>query len=425
MRYVLRLLLVLGATTALMAQIPDSTSFRPTDFPEPDTLDVTPFQGVRAFLDPVSYATERAFSFRRFSSLPGEIEPYHNIRYNLADGLFLGLGSDTRRALWFDSSVLVHGGFGYAFGSHYWQAFGGVDKRFGQRENATLIGVEGHTITDSYDSWRSAAWENSLLSVLSEKDARNWFRRSGWSARLEQYTGMGLTASVQYAQDMYEFLPKDSWSLLQSADADGANGHRKSFVFEPAQTRAVIVAIAYVNMPRLRGFGDGFRAHVQTEVGTQTDTYNRTLAEVAWYRPLWPAVTWNVRLRLGAATGDVIVPKLFTLGGYGSLPAFRWSEYTGNRMALLNTEILLHPAPFSLNRLWSSISFVLLANAGYTSVQEAGASPLLGLFPTSTANWHSDIGLAVGSRNGSALVGIVWRTDTGEAAAVTRFSHTF
>jgi hypothetical protein len=422
MRYLLQFALLLWTAATLTAHMPDSTDTRFPDIPETDSLVVLP-NGIKIVLDPLDRLPERGFSFSRFSTFPGEVEPYNNIRYNLADGLFLGLGSDTRRALWFDSSILAHGGFGYSFGSHYWQVFGGVDKRFGQRATATLFGAEGHILTDSYDSWRSASWENSLFSLLFERDNRNWFRRSGWSMHLEQHTDAGWTASVKYAYDKYEFLPKDSWTLFRYRGVNSEKEYRYTPVFEPSQTRSVIIAAAYSSMPPLPRFRGGVSAHVQTEIGTHIDAYNRSLAEFVWHQPLWPALTLYTHLRFGSATGDVIVPRLFTLGGYGSLPGFAWSEYTGNRMALLNTELVIHPAPFSLSRFWSSIGFILLANAGYTSMQKDDAPLLTGMLPAAIQNLHSDIGLAVGTRHGRGLCGVVWRTDTGQASMIIRFSR--
>lgn len=423
MRHLLYLLFIVWAVPVLVAQTPDTTSIHATEVSETNVLDFTPLDGLKPFFDPVGHSMGKAFSFPRFSTFPGETEPYNNIRYNLADGLFLGLGSDTRHALWLDSSLLVHGGFGYAFGSHYWQVFGGLDKRFGARETATLIGAEGHILTSSYDSWRSAAWENSLFSLVGGSDARNWFRRRGWSLHLEQYVHVGLSASVKYEQENYEFLPKDGWTMFGGIGLEA--GYRKSPFFEQTQTRAVIAAVTYSAIPQLRRFLSGIRAHIQTEVGTHTDSYSRTLAEVVWHQPFWPALTLNARVRMGSATGDVIQPKLFTLGGQGTLPGFAWSEYIGNRMVLLNAEVLFHPAPFSLSRFWSNISFALLANAGYTSAQEAGASPLTGLLPNSLKNWHTDVGLGFGTRNGLVLVGGIWRTDTGQSSFLIRYSQPF
>lgn len=430
MKHLACLLFVLCNAVAGTAQESDTagTDTVDTAFLYPDDSRDVHFdettQAVQAVLDPVQHVARHAFSFPAFSTIPGETEPYQNIRYSHADGLFLGLGSDTRRALWFDSTLLMNGGFGYATASHYWQVFGGLDKRFGPRETATLIGVEAHILTGSHDAWRSAPWENTYFSLFFNVDARNWFRRSGWSAHLEQYIA-DVNASVMYQQETYEYLPKDSWSLLNwSGNSDG-NAYRVAPVFERAQTQAVIAAVTYSSLPRLPRFLGGVRASAQVEIGRYNDAYDRTVADVAWHQPVWPVLTFNTRLRTGAANGDVIVPKLFTLGGWGTMPGFAWNELAGNRMTLLNAEVLLYPSPFAKSRLWSSLSIILLADAGYISLQEKGTSPVTGLLPASAKDWRTDVGLALGSRNGFIAGGVVWRTDTGQPTAFMRFSSTF
>lgn len=354
----------------------------------------------------VEHMVAPATSFSHGPSSMGDGELFENIRYNRVDGLFIGLGSGRRLSLRVDSTLLVHLGGGYALGSHYWQVAGGIGKRFGERDWATLVGVEGHHYTDTHDAWKVVGWENSLHAVVAGEDYRRYFRRTGWSAYAEQYIARTLWCSVRLGQEHYGALPTAvTWSLVGSENAFQANELVREGVVNTA-----VFSLSFSSVPRLRRVRTGVEARVQVEIGRRDYSYERYIAEVVWRHSILPIGALHTRLRLGSVRGASSALTDFALGGAGSLPGYVWHESMGNRMGLWNVELLLYGGAVASGRLASSVSLVLFADVGCTSVAHSRASPIDNFF-SPDEQWMADMGVALGSRNGAMRVGAAWRAD--------------
>lgn len=359
----------------------------------------------------LSGTVERIFtsatSFRSSLSFMGDGESFENIHYNRVDGIFLGIGSERRLSLHTDSTLLVHLGGGYAFGSHYWQVVGGLGKRFGERDWATLLGVEGHHYTDTHDAWKIVSWENSVRALVAGEDGRRYFRRTGWSIYAEQYIARTLWCSVRLGQDMYSSLPTAvTWSLFGNDDAFSAN----EAVREGVANRALF-ALSFSSVPKLRRARGEVEARVQVEVSRRDYLYERYIADVVWRQSIASFAAFHTRMRLGSVRGASSALTDFALGGIGSMPGYIWNESIGNRMGLWNVELLVRGGAVASGRLASSISLIFFADVGYTSIAQSNASPIKKLFPTDNQQWMTDVGVALGSRNGAIRIGAAWRTD--------------
>lgn len=360
-------------------------------------------------------------SFPSLATAVGEHEVFENIRYNRVDGVFVGIGSARRLSLQVDSTVLVHMGAGYAFGSHYWQAEGGLGKRFGERDWATVVGVEGHHHTDTRDAWKMVGWENSLRAFVAGDDTRQYFQRTGWSVYAEQYVTRELLCRVQVGQEQYHSLPTSvTWSLFGGEDRFQTNAAVREGLANTAQ-----LVLWFSSVPKLRRARAGIEVRAQAEMGRGDYSYERYSADVVWRQSFsaWGAL--NTRIRLGVVRGVSEALADFALGGSGSLPGYTWNESTGNRMGLWNTEVLLRGSAFSSGRIASSISLVVFTDVGFTTVAQSTALPFEQFFPTHLNQWMADVGVALGSRNGAVRIGAAWRTDTSAPPAlVLRFSPT-
>src|SRR5579883_2762178 len=171
------------------------------------------------------HGEKHGFEFRIGNSLypasdPGpyfDWQKFSGFRYNRVDGLFLGLGSSTPRfpddykdfihyEEYDDSGRTIRigadgsrdtltpkdwrltGGFGYAFGSHFWTVEGGLshvtylgDRSRDAMLNALEIGAEGHIRTDTRDAWLIDEDENTLTSLFAREDFQDYFKRQGFS----------------------------------------------------------------------------------------------------------------------------------------------------------------------------------------------------------------------------------------------------
>ncbi len=368
----------------------------------------------------VAGVISQSASFPPLSAFPGDRLSFANISYNRVDGLFLGIGSDKRQALrLLDTSLLAHISLGYSFGSHYWQATAGLARRFGARDGATIVGGEYYYYTDSHDGWKIPTWENSLHAFFAREDYLSWFRRVGFSLYAEQFFSRDVSAIMQFAADRYEPLERTvSWSLF---------GGDKTFSENPsfgrADIRALTLAFRYNGMPKLPRAGSGIRVAVQGEKAWNGLSYERWLAEAVWHCPIAPIGAINSRVRCGSLTGNSFAPKVFTIGGTGSLLGFALHEYEGNRMMVWNTELLLYGTALTSSRIGASMSVILSCDIGYTAFVPESEALWQSLLPGKIGQMKSGVGIAIGSANGRLRVGAAWRTDRKESPSiVVRFS---
>lgn len=358
-----------------------------------------------------AHTSPSSTSFPSVTSLVGNGELFENIRYNRVDGLFLGLGSGRRLSLSLDSTLLVHIGGGYAFGSHYWQVLGGVGKRFGARDWATIVGVEGHHYTDTREAWKIAGWENSLHAFIAGKDYRRYFQRAGWSVYAEQYIARNLWLSVRLGQERYHSLPTAiTWSLLGGRDSFRAND-----AIREGLANTVCFSAVFSSVPKLRRALGGVELRAEAEIARRDYSYEQYTAEVVWRQPVSTWGAFTTCARIGSVRGVSEAVADFALGGVGSLPGYTWNESTGNRMGLWNAELLIRGGAFASGRIASSLSLILFANAGYAITAPSTALPFDQLLPEKSNQWMADIGAALGSRNGAIRIGAAWRTDRGAA----------
>ncbi len=376
------------------------------------------FERLNALLlksDDVNQRTSGPGSLPAFEVFPGDRRRYSPVSYNRVDGLFLGLGSRKRIAVTpLPENILLHGGFGYAFGAHYWQAFGGADLLLPAESFTFNVGVEAYHISDSRDAWKVPDNENSLYALLAGDDAADYLRRSGWSLHGELLPWQDLRLILAYGSEQLSGLPRSvRWSLFGGRDAFSANPglandsnahnwtqHRKTFS----------LAFALTKIDDLIGYRSGLRLQGLAEFSLDRPASNRYLIEAAWYSPV-AAFSLNARTRLAAITGSAGFPQLLTLGGRGSLPAFQRNEFSGNRLALLGLELVWRPARPGKHDLLANIGLIVFADAGYLQTAGPEKSLLSELLPADLREWKLSLGAALGGRNAVWRIGAAWRTD--------------
>lgn len=387
---------------------------------------------------------QKKHSFPQFSTFPGDAENFSNFRYNRVDGFFIGLGTGKRLSIKEDPTIMTHFGLGYGFGSHYWQVFGGLDKRFMEPENAIIIGLEAHKITSTHDSWKISGDENTAHAFFAREDYRDYFLRSGWGIHFEKYFRTHFRAIIEYHQDLLESSPRNvSWSLF-----GGNKTFQENPFFDNARINSVILALNYDNIRTKRNNRSGFHAAFQAEFGSRDWNFSRYLAEAAWFQPLG-VFSLNTRMRLGSlvnnspatiitrtdSTGKIEItgtlnqnlpaPFYFALGGVGTLPGFSFNEFSGNRMFLWNSELIFHVSPLKF-RHRGDFNVILFTDIGSAKFADAEASATTILIPSDISQMKFNYGVALGSENDAFRIGASWRTDRAEKAhIVVRFTHPF
>lgn len=329
------------------------------------------------------------------------------VDYNRVDGLFLGLGQNKEYYWSGVESFSPYGFVGYGFALHRWRYQLGLDKWFGN-ENRFEVGVEGHSLTDSKDYWVIGPKENSLYAFLAREDYMDYFSRDGMSVHIAQYYQMDSRVTLSFDVDKYSSLSQmTNWSVF---------GGHKYFRPNPAITdgwmRSIVLDIQhreYKGDTKRTGWIGDLRG--ETTVSGAFD-FKMLTAQAIRYQPLFRGMQLNMRLRLGTAGGVLPPQRSYQIGGFNTLNAFPYKEFTGDRLALFNIELLLNPELFRRSSFFplNTVTLILFSDIG--EVQNAGNVGL-------TEGWNlmklselkSDYGIGLGNGSGSFRIFLAWRTD--------------
>jgi hypothetical protein len=149
--------------------------------------------------------------------------------------------------------------------------------------------------------------------------------------------------------------------------------------------------------------------------------FNRYVGDLRRFQPLGRYENLNVRVRVGSSEGTLPIQKAFDMGGLGTIPAFPFKGETGNRMLLMNAELILNGDFLGDLDFWPSwllreINFIVLSDAGLVRMMPANAQWTEGFENIRFSDLQHDVGVGVATRSGSFRVAFVWRTDRSEPA---------
>jgi hypothetical protein len=351
---------------------------------------------------PAGWAPEYAAPYRRISFLGLEDTPPLILSYNRADAIYLGAGANLPVTMFLERGLQGHLGFGYAFGSHYWQVRAGLKHDFISRDAPLRIGAEGHIITDTRDGWKMGPDENTAFALLAGVDTRDYFRRSGFSLSAQQFLNRRVGIKAEYRVDTYRNSRREaSWSLF--------GPHQPFFEVPPIRTGRMTSAVVNViaDYMSLRSWNDGqFAAEAQAEFGSIGGaSFQQYVIDARAKMAVVEDMLWvGLRGRAGSATGQAPPQKLFTMGGYGTLPGFEQNVYGGNRLILLQTDLIL--APF--RRFGLRLIFENNFGAVATASPDDGA---LAGFPSGLGSFKYSTGIYIGTAAAKFRMGFAFRTD--------------
>ena len=129
----------------------------------------------------------------------------------------------------------------------------------------------------------------------------------------------------------------------------------------------------------------------------------------------------------------VILPlqKMFELGGLGTMNAFPFKSEIGNRMLLINAELIINGGFVEELDFWplwifQNINILILSDAGFTRSALSTASVFEGVETVKLNDFEHDFGVAFSNRSGSFRIGVAWRTDhPAPAQFILRFNRPF
>lgn len=234
-----------------------------------------------------------------------------------------------------------------------------------------------HDLTDTEDDWIISEEENSLSALFVRRDFRDYYRRSGWSAYIAHDVGGILRLAGRFMQDDFHSLENSvGWSVFDNKWA------RDSFRPNPAVDELQVNSLRgelELDTRNSRVFpGRGWYARALLEKAgdfLEGDAdFERYIVDLTRYQTVGKAVRFDLRGRAGTAKGKLPQQYLYDLGGFSTLRGYRFKEFTGDRMLLLNAECWV-----DVNQFWSDYWFLDGVNLGgfvdVGSAWFAGAPP--------------------------------------------------
>jgi outer membrane protein insertion porin family len=259
--------------------------------------------------------------------------------------------------------------FLYGFSSEIWDYQFGIEKSWFRTYRST-IGVDIHKMTDTNDWELVSNTEHFIAEAILGEAWRDFYQRQGYELRFGQKLTPSNEFGIRYRDDEYNSLEKtEDWSLLNRSYADedwydefrwtGGRGVRSRTIFrldkddmykpenppiEEGRMRSVIAE--YVIDTRnsekdpANGWFNTFSVeYAGRDLGGDYD-FNVYKANIRRYNRL--SGNQFLTFRVKAATTDrslsELHPRRFYLGGIGTLRGYRFKEFEGDKMVLVNAE---------------------------------------------------------------------------------------
>ena len=359
-------------------------------------------------------------------------------RYNRVEGMFLGLGSDKKYYWDGERSWNMYGSAGWGVKSHTWRGNLGLARQFAilTNEGSGIIelGADGYSLTDTKDKWIISLLENTAAALLLHEDFRDYFQRNGYAVHVAYYSKNDYLKNelkVAYLVDSYDSLSnKVDWALF-----GGGKWFRTNPAITPGKMRSVIASGGISTVSKTSYGPEGWSLDVSAEFakkawGSEFE-FDQYILDLRRFQPLGRYDNFNIRARAGSLVGDALTQKMFDLGGLGTMNAFPFKSETGNRMLLINAELIINGSFLDDFDFWPAwifhnINFLIMSDAGFTRMAVPTASALEGVESVKMNDFKHDIGVALTNRSGSFRIGVVWRTDhPAPAQLVLRFNRPF
>ncbi len=356
-------------------------------------------------------------------------------RYNRVEGLFLGAGSE-KKYYWDDQrSHSLYGSVGYGFRSHNWRGNLGLSRQFAFDDGQLIeLEAEGHSLTDTKDDWLIGVHENTAAAILIHEDFRDYFRRDGYGINLGYATQRDYITGqlkVGYLSDEYRSMENQTeWSVF-----GGNKRFRPNPAIDEGKMRSIVSTAGLSTVTSTIYGPEGWSMLATVEVADKdlggAFTFNRYVADIRRYQPLGRYDNLNIRVRVGTAEGDLPLQKTFEIGGLGTLQGYPFKGEMGNRMLLMNAELIVNGDFLGELSFWPSwlmrtVNLLVLTDAGLVRTVDNGALWTNGFDGIGFSDFRHDVGAGVASRSGGFRLAFVWRTDRSEPARfIFRFSRPF
>lgn len=266
--------------------------------------------------------------------------------YNRVDGFNLNIkvgykSGDLKSRLW--------AGGGHAFSRDRWLYDVGFSQKLFDTHQFSF-GASAYRRTWSADEWILGKVENSFATLFMRADFMDYTEKEGVSVFAGQEYKKVHQLKVTYSVNEYKALKKETdWSILR-----GPKRFRENFSTLSAETLfayavdfdAEIAALVFEYSFDTRDDPEnpekGWCAKAEWEVaggglGKEQD-YSRIQLRFERIQPVIPRHSALLHILYGTSIHRLPLQKLFFLGGIGTLRGYRFKQFYGDRMVLMNFE---------------------------------------------------------------------------------------
>ncbi len=326
--------------------------------------------------------------------------------FERVSGFKIGLIFPKKFLRMLDKPISVYGYGAYATKSHRWIFSIGLNRILAHLNDELffILGVEIHSTIGTKDNWLVSPNANTISALLWNNDYRDYFKQDGFNVYLE----MALLSSANnlklifsnddYASENTKYIKYFSWNK------------KRPFRENPPVYEGRLKTVSLNYKSGSFQLIEGFR---KSGVGLQL-TFEKELEKLKYTIITMELKTRvslseydNIGLRLKLASSDKILPKQksFELGGFGTLYAFPYKAFEGNKMFLANFEyILKNPI-----HIFDLINFFIFFDAGYVNKEESKLAS--GFKIKNISEIKSDFGFGFGTESMKTRIYFAWRTD--------------
>ncbi len=356
----------------------------------------------------ISYSREKhryEIKYKQFyEETPGIDNLY--FEFERVSGFKIGMILPKKFTRMLDKPISVYGYGAYATKSHRWIFSAGFNRMLAHLDNEIflILGAEIYSTIGTKDNWLISPNANTISALFWNNDYRDYFKQDGFNVYLE----IALLSSANnikliFSNDNYA---SENTKYIKYFDWNKKRPFRENSPVYEGRLKTVSLNYKSGSFQLLEGFrksGVGLQINLEKEI----ESFKYTIVTMELKTRLSLSEYDNIGLRLRLSSSDKILPKQksFELGGFGTLYAFPYKAFEGNKMLLANIEYILKN-PINILDL---INFFIFFDAGYVNNEETKLTS--GFKIKNISEIKSDFGFGFGTESMKTRIYFAWRTD--------------
>ncbi len=209
----------------------------------------------------------------------------------------------------------------------------GLDKRF-FKKNRLILRAMIFDETATNDNWKVGVNENTLAGVFLHEDFRDYFERKGWRVFADKkFHGYHLFR-FEYAQ--YDYGSMSTRTNFAGSIFGGNKVYRPNPSVTEGREKSLKLSLAVDHRDNLYFPDHGWVLHAVLQKTMGDFNTNGFFLDWTHYTPTWAHQKFVLRGLFGMRSGTMGAQHLMSIGGVGTLRAFRDYFRSGQNFSMLN-----------------------------------------------------------------------------------------